>query len=110
MAVGRPISHCSSLGAFPLSRVVTCREGKEQLPPGAKSNIFFFSKVDYKSCTFIFVIFHLLMLVMRLVIIYTGSALTQALRSFLFISFFIFFFLGRRGQGGENTLAVLLEG
>lgn len=28
VAVGRPISHRSSLGAFPLSRVVTCGEGK----------------------------------------------------------------------------------
>lgn len=28
----------------------------------------------------------------------------------LFIHFIFFFFLGRRGQGGENTLAVQLEG
>lgn len=61
---------------------------------------FLFPKVDCKSWTFIFVIFHLLVLLMRLVIIYAGSALTQGLRSFLFISLslFIFFFKGGEGK------------
>ena len=70
---------------------------------------FLFSKVDYKSRTFICVIFHLFMSLMRLVIIYAGSPLTQGLRSFLFI-LLIFSLLAKRGKGREQDLAVVLEG
>lgn len=76
LADGRAVSHHSTLGVFLLSRVLTCGEGIYQLH-------FLLSKVDYKSWAFIFVISHLLTLVIRLVIIYEGSALTKGLRSFL---------------------------
>lgn len=62
---------------------------------------FLFPKVDCKSGTFIFVICHLPVLLMRLVTIYAGSARTQGLRSFLFISPF-FLRVEREKPGYSN--------
>lgn len=108
LAMGRTVSHHSAQRVFLLSRVMTCGEGKYRSLLCQKQH-FLFSKVDYKSRTFICVIFRLFMLIMRLVITYAGSLLTQGLRSFLFI-LLIFSLLAKRGKGREQNLAVELEG
>lgn len=83
---------------------------KISAPSWCQKQHFLFSKVDYKSQTSIFVIFHLLVVGSE-ISYYRCRVSSHPGLTELFIHFpFHSIIFGRRGKGGEETLAVPLEG